>query len=344
MRKFIVSKVDFHEVFVGIDYATAFVQVCVLDRLGNVLGNRACRNDAWHIVRYVASFGRRVRASIEACTGAADLAEELLQKAGWSIDLAHPGYVQRMKQSPDKSDYTDARMLADLVRVGYLPRVWLAPQVIRELRRLVRHRIDLVNRRRVLKLRVGALLRDHRIVPPPGSSWTQRWRSWLKTLALTDQTRWVIDDCCVELDALAIRIQAVESRLAQATASDGMIQKLCTLRGIGLITACVIRAEIGDVTRFRTGKQLSRFCGLTPRNASSGLRVADAGLIQAGNRHLRAALMEAAHRLMRFDSRWKAFAAHLESRGKKRCVAVAAVANRWMRGLFHEMIQVARAA
>ena len=46
-----------------------------------------------------------------------------MHRAGWSLDLARPGFVKRMKQNPDKSDYTDAQMLADLVRVGYLPRV-----------------------------------------------------------------------------------------------------------------------------------------------------------------------------------------------------------------------------
>jgi hypothetical protein len=49
------------------------------------------------------------------------------------VQLAHPGYVARMKQSRDKTDFGDARMLADLERVGYLPRVWLAPEEVREM-------------------------------------------------------------------------------------------------------------------------------------------------------------------------------------------------------------------
>ena len=52
----------------------------------------------------------------------------------------HPGYVARMKRSPDKSDLSDAHLLADLTRVNYLPKVWLVPQAIRVLRRLMRHR------------------------------------------------------------------------------------------------------------------------------------------------------------------------------------------------------------
>ena len=51
--------------------------------------------------------------------------------------------------------------------------------------------------------------------------------------------------------------------------------------------------------RFRNGKQLARLCGVTPWNASSGERQADAGFIKAGNRDLRRVLIEAAHRLRR---------------------------------------------
>jgi len=332
------------QVYVGLDYATAFVQVCILDPSGRMLANGRCENDWRAIAAHVRRFGTHVRAAIEACNGAANLADELVQRAGWSLDLAHPGYVQRMKQSPDKTDFSDARMLADLVRVGYLPRVWLAPEVVRELRRLVRRRQDLVERRRALKLQVGGWLRDQRVHEPEGTRWTLRWRAWLKAVPLPAQTRWVVNDVCAELTQVEKRIAAVERRLAMVTKNDPMVNKLRGLRGLGLITACVIRAEIGDATRFHTGKQLAHYCGLTPRNASSGLRQADAGLIQAGNRYLRATLMETAHRLKRFDPRWLKFATELEARGKKRCVVVAAVANRWIRGLFHELVVVSRAA
>lgn len=325
--------------FVGIDYATAFVQVCVLDKSGRQLGNRRCENRWEAIVDYVKPFGQHIRASIEACTGASSLADELLQQAEWSVDLAHPGYVQRMKQNPDKTDLTDARMLADLVRVGYLPRVWLPPPAVRELRRLVRYRQDLVNRRRALKLRIGALLREHR-VEAPAKPWTIPWREWLKVVSLPPESRWIIDRTLEELYSIVERIDVAETELRRATLNDIVVQRLQEVPGIGLVTACVLRAEIGDIRRFRNGKQLARYCGLTPQNASSGLRQADAGLIRATNRQLRATLIEAAHRLKRYQARWRDLAAQLRQRGKPGSVIAAAVANRWVRGLFHEWMQL----
>ena len=325
-------------VFVGLDYHQSSVQACVMNQTGAVLLNRRCRNDSGAIIQAVERCGRVARVAIESCAGAANLAEELVHQAGWSVDLAHPGYVQRMKGSPDKTDFGDARMLADLERVGYLPKVWLAPEEVRELRRLIRFRQQLVNERRNTKLRIGALLRDQRIRNAPARPWTQVWLAWVEsTDALSEQGRWIVDRHLRRMKAVIREIAEVEERLGEVTKDDSMIQALCALKGIGLVTAWTIRAEIGRFDRFRTGKQLARFCGLSPRNASSGTRVADSGLIKAGNRQLRATLIEAAHRLIRFDPCWKDFARDLLQRGKPKCVVVAAVANRWMRWLFHQM-------
>ena len=114
---------------------------------------------------------------------------------------------------------------------------------------------------------------------------------------------------------------------------------MLTEPGVGEITAWVLRAEIGRFDRFGNGKSLSRFCGLSPRNASSGARQADAGLIKAGSTLLRATLIELAHRLARWQPRWAQFKQRLRAAGKPGSVASAAVANRWVRGLYYRMTE-----
>lgn len=334
-------------VFVGLDYHQKAVQVCVLDRAGRSLANRAVANDCGELARCVARHGRRVQAAIESCTGAADLAEQLVRRAGWSVDLAHPGFVKRMKQNPDKSDFSDARMLADLERVGYLPRVWLAPEPIRELRRLVRFRQQWVDQQRQCKQRILALLRDHRI-RYSGRRWTRAFAQWLQQLLATEQlgthSVWILGEHRQDLQAAQVRIKEVEQRLQEVTRGDRIVQTLLKYPGVGPVTAWLLRAEIGCFDRFRSGKQLSRYCGLSPRNASSGERQADAGLIKAGNRLLRATLIQVAHGLMRRDPRWVALAQRGLGAGKPKNVVVAAVCNRWLRGLYHEMRTVSPAA
>jgi transposase len=323
---------------VGLDYHDSQVQVCVLDDEGRIVRNRDVAND-WQSVREaVPADGRPVHAAIEACCGAADLADELAERAGWSVSLAHPGYVARLKQSPDKSDYADARLLADLLRVGYLPKVWLAPQEVRELRRVVRFRQQLVRERRNVKLSIRALLRDARLRPPAGvNPWTRRWLAWLKGVEMPTQARWVVERQLVRLVWLVGEIRTVERHLAGLVSDDALVQRLRREPGIGLVTAATLRAEIGRFDRFRSGKQLSRFCGLTPRNASSGQKQADAGLIKAGNPQLRSVLIEVAQQLLWRDPRWMAFGVRLKRRGKPHNLVVAAVANRWLRRIYHQL-------
>jgi len=323
---------------VGLDYHQSSVQVCVVDAQGKEVLNRRCRNDWKAIVDAAQRCGPVGRVAIESCTGAANLAEELVTRACWSVDLAHPGYVRRMKQSPDKSDYTDARMLADLVRVGYLPKVWLAPEEVRELRRLVRFRQQLIADRRNIKLRISGLLRDQRVRDAPARPWTRPWLSWVRSAeSLSAESRWIVSQQLRRMEFVVEQIAEVERRLGEVTQDDSMVRALCELKGIGSVTAWTIRAEIGRFDRFRNGKQLARFCGLSPRNASSGTRQADAGLIKAGNRQLRATLIEAADRLIRMEPHWIDFAQGLLDRGKPKCVTVTAAANRWVRWLFHQM-------
>jgi transposase len=327
------------KIFVGLDYHQDKVQVCVLDEAGQVLGNRAVRNDAKLIRAIAEPHGQVQAAAIEACCGAANMAQELVDQ-GWSVSLAHPGYVARMKQNPDKTDFTDARLLADLLRVGYLPKVWLAPERIRVLRRLVRFRQELVDERRSVKLRMRALLRENRLKAPEElSPWTKGWLAWLRdTAPLGADDRWMMTQHLERLEELSKRITATEQRLKERTQDDAVVQKLLEEKGVGPITAVTLRAEIGHFDRFQSGKQLAKFCGVTPRNASSGDKQADAGLIRAGNPQVRRVLIELAHRLINsLDERWGKLAGKLMQAGKKRNIVVCAIANRWIRWLFHQM-------
>lgn len=330
--------------FVGLDYHQDSVQVCVMNQQGQVLVNRSVEN-RWPAIAGVLgetiddeSGPVCVRAAIESCSGAAHLAEELIEQTGWAVTLGHPGIVNRMKQNPDKSDKADAWVLADLIRLGYLPKVWLAPEEIRQLRSLVRFRAQKVKQRTRVKLRLRAILREHRIKSPTGlNAWTQAWLRWLSALELNETSAFLRDEYLSELAHLDEKIREVEHRLLKQTSHDAVVAKLLSIEGIGPITAITMRAEIARFERFDNGKQLSRYCGVTPRNASSGKKQADAGLVKAGNDGLRVVLIQAAQRLMNFSPHWSAFATRLKKKGKPHNVIVAAVANRWLRKLYHQM-------
>lgn len=327
-------------IFVGLDYHQDSVQVCVLNQQGDVLLNRSAANSCAELQRLVNPLGVVQRVGIEACCGAADLGQELVEQLGWNVSLGHPAYIARMKSSPDKTDFSDGRLLADLTRVGYLPRVWLAPANLRELRQLVNHRQRLVDRGRSLKLQVGAVLREQRVKidKDRGGRWSKAWTASVRDNGqLSKHARWIVNDLLDDLKYTDGKIAATQVRLREATAEDAVVAKLREQDGVGEVTAWVLRAYIGEFSRFKTAKQLSRYCGLSPANASSGKKVADAGLIDGCNPLLRMTIVQAAQRLIRTVERWTKLAQSLAQRGKPKCVIVGAVGNRWLRTLHHAM-------
>lgn len=211
---------DIVTVNVGVDYHDESVQVCVLAEDGRELANRHLPNDPGAVRDLLSDYGWPRVVVIEACCGAADFAAELIRQTEWTVELAHPGYVNRMKQGPDKTDHGDAWLLADLGRVDYVPKVWLADWKTRQLRRLVRYREGLKAERKNVKLRMRALLREERIPAPRSNPWTKAWMEWLKTVSLGEHSRWVMDREIEQLVRLQTDLRAVEKRMEHATAYD----------------------------------------------------------------------------------------------------------------------------
>jgi transposase len=324
---------------VGVDYHTNSLRVTVMNSDGDTLVNRAIANDIVEFVRLVSRYGPVESVAVEASTGSAAFADAVKQLTGWRVKQCHPGYVHRMKANPDKSDKSDADLVCDLNRVGYLPEVWLAPAWIRHLRELVRYRQQLVAESTSLKLRVQAVRRNLRLKCPESSLWTKAGQAWLRGVLkdMPEHTAWVVKEHLEQLTEISKRIAASEARITKALVNDADMKKLLQEKGIGLVTAAILRAEIGDFHRFKSGKQLSRFCGYSPRNASSGERQADAGLIKAGNDNLRAVMLQAAHSLRLHNLRWRELSLKMQKEGKHPCVIVAAIANRFLRGLYYRM-------
>ena len=164
--------------YVGIDFHQNVARVCVMDGEGVVVFEENCDSSADYINKYVnwrfKSKKVRLRAAVEACGGSAKLAEDL-RLLGWEIDLAHASTIARLRKNLDKTDKQDAQVLADLVRVGYLPRVYLAPERQRQFRSLVRYRQQLVKQRGQLKLRIRGLMRESHLKITDANPWTVAW-------------------------------------------------------------------------------------------------------------------------------------------------------------------------
>ena len=210
-----------------------------------------------------------------------------------SIHLANPGKVRLIAESRLKNDRIDARILADLLRVGYLPEVYIPNYTIRGWRCLVSHRIHLVRDRTRMKNRILGLINreGHRITAT--DPFGKRGRQQLDSLELSPSLRSMVDDHVIHLDLLSVQIGQLDEKISRAAGSDEVVKVLMTIDGIGEFTGVAVRAIVGEIARFRSVKAFGAYTGLIPGYRRSADTVRNGPITKQGNSTLRWLLIQA---------------------------------------------------
>jgi len=320
-------------VHVGVDLDKRSSQIAVLSEDGEIV-QRRLMNDAEGLERFFAQLPPQTPIAIEA-SGTWWWLVDLIERLGHYPVLSHPKQTKAIAAARLKNDRVDAERLALLLRGDLLPTVWIPPAALREARELVRHRIQLVWVRGVVRNRLQAMLARRNLQPTSGKSWlTQRGQRELRQLPLTEAPGRIRDDCAALLPTLDTQIRRRDAELVARWGGDSRVQRLMTIPGIGPFIAIVLVLELGDIRRFAHAKQVASYVGLTPRVRSSGGRVRAGHISKEGNRLLRWVLVLAATQAIRRPGPLRAwFHAVKKRRGKK--VARVALARRLAEIVFH---------
>lgn len=200
-----------------------------------------------------------------------------------------------------KTDRRDALKLARSHRAGDLTAVWVPDAAHEALRDLVRAREAAKKDQLRARHRLGKFLLRQGRRPPTGiKAWTQAHLAWVRTVpcahAAQEATR---RDYLHEVEHQADRVARLERALDDAVATTparmrAVIEGLQALRGVALVTAVTLVAEVGEFSRFATPRQLMGYSGAVACEASSGARTWRGGITKTGNAHLRRVVMEAA--------------------------------------------------
>jgi len=302
-------------VYVGIDVHRKRSQVAVIDQDGKVLANRNVPNGVAPILRVIGDLPSGTPAAFEAAFGWGWLVE-LLEDYGFEPHLVHPLQCKAIASARLKNDKVDAATLAQLLRADLLPEAWIAPPAVRQLRALLRHRAQLVRLRTLLRNRIHAVLADHGYGRPEGC-WTGPGRAWLASLELPAVSRQVIDDALALIDALQQRIDRLDREVHQHARSDPRVKVLTQLPGVGVFTALVLLAEIGDISRFASARKLASWAGLTPMVRGSDRMVHHGHISKQGSVWVRWVLCEAAQTAKRHPDFAASYQDIAGRRGKK---------------------------
>ena len=223
----------------------------------------------------------------------------LLSGMGVACDVIAPSLVPVRAGDRVKTDRRDAKKLVRLYRAGELSFVEPPSPEQEGLRDLVRARDDLRRARTAARHQVAKqLLRHGHIYRDGKKSWTKRHEAWLCRQRLADPlAHSALSHMRAHLEAIGAQLAAIEHELEQVAHSEPWcdpVRWLCSFRGIGLVTALGLLAEIGDFRRFGHPRELMSYLGLTPSEYSSGDQQHRGHITKSGNRHARRLLIEAA--------------------------------------------------
>jgi transposase len=224
-----------------------------------------------------------------------------LTRLGVRCEVVAPTLVPVRAGERVKTDRRDAEKLAGSYRAGELTAVWVPDAEHEALRDLLRAREAAKQDQLRARHRLGKfLLRHGRRAPEGVKSWTERYIAWVRTQRFECLAqRHAFEDYVAEVDHARDRVRRLEQGIeeAVATAPEAMrevIAALQCLRGVAGVTAATIVAEIGQMRRFRSPRELMGYSGLVPREHSSGSRIRRGAITKTGNAHLRRIAVEAA--------------------------------------------------
>ncbi|MGF6951993.1 transposase [Neobacillus sp. B4I6] len=223
----------------------------------------------------------------------------LLLTLGVHCDVIAPSLIPKRPGERIKTYRRDSIRLAQLYRAGELTPIYVPDTEDEALRDLVRAREDAKEDELRAKHRLSKFLLRNNLHPPAGvNKWTKKYREWLNVLKFENSSlRVVFQEYYHQLKELEQRILRLEEEI-KLQAAEGvhapMIQALQALRGVALITATSLVAEIGSFKRFPTPKQFMAYVGLVPSESSSGEKRRQGEITKTGNRHVRRLLIESA--------------------------------------------------
>jgi transposase len=209
-----------------------------------------------------------------------------LSAMGYECAVVAPSLIPRKPGDRIKTDRRDALNLARLHRAGELTPVWVPDQAHEAIRDLVRARQAAVRTLRQARQQLSGFLLCHgQHYHRP--AWMLLHRRWLASLKFDQAVHHIVlEDCIAAIEAATARRDRLEAHIEAALPEWSLapvVEALQALRGVGLVAAVTLMAELGDITRFNNPRQLMAYLGLVPSEHSSGHTRRQGGLTKAGN-------------------------------------------------------------
>jgi transposase len=245
---------------------------------------------------------------------------------GHRCDVVAPSLIPKKAGDRVKTDRRDAVKLTRLYRAGELTAVWVPDQQQEAMRDLTRIREDMKSMERHARQRLSGFLLRNKKIYMGNNKWTQAHFRWLEKVSFESSVQQIVFQEYVDaVKHLQERVTSLEDEMRKALEGWSLgviVEALMALRGVNLVTAITIVAEVGDMSRFDNPRQFMAYLGLVPSEHSTGNRQKRGGITKTGNGHVRRLLVESSW-CYRLPARKTA---HLQRKAEKTTEAVQEIA------------------
>jgi transposase len=289
------------EAFVGFDTSKLRHAVAIADggRTGEVRFLGEIENTAAATAKLVRKLGAKYQ-RLTFCYEAGPTGYGLhrqIKSLGHECVVVAPSLIPKRPGDKVKTNRRDAVGLARLLRANELTAVWVPDGSHEAMRDLTRARetamLDLRSKRQQVS---ALLLRQGRSYPESKKTWSKAHMSWLASQKFDyPEQRLVFEETMLAVRQAQERLERLEQAIRAAVPDWSLaevVTGLMAMRGLDLISAATLLAEIGDLSRFRTPQQLMAYLGLVPSEESTGDTIKRGPITKAGNRRARRMLVE----------------------------------------------------
>jgi transposase len=314
--------------YVGLDVSLKTTSICVIGADGSAIWEGKAESEPTSIVKALIRWRREIAlVGIEACP----LSEWLygaLVESGFEIVCIETRHAQRFLSSrPNKTDRSDARGIADMMRLGHYRAVHVKSKSSQLIRTTLVARSKFVEHMVAIEVTIRGLLKVHGL--KLGALHRCQFAAKVEAMLVdAPDLRTAIEPLLEVRNAMRKQKTALDRRLSQMARKDDVCTRLMTISGVGPIVSLTFKATIDDPRRFKDSKAVPAHLGLTPRVYQSGEMDRSGNVSKCGDKMMRHALYEAANSHLRISKKWsvlRAWGVKLAKRigAKKACVAVA---------------------
>src|SRR4030065_1108375 len=301
----------------GIDQHKRFSYITTVNDDGIIIRQAEIKNNDFDILNYFSSFSKEHLATVET-TGGWYWLNDLLYANGISLKLAHAKYVKAIAYAKVKTDKVDSHILAQLLRMNFIPEAYKISDSVRPLRDTLRARLRLSQKRTSCLNFMNRMLEKFNINDPA---------------LLSDFYRLQYQQFDYQVHLLKKQMLTLEKSLYPSLIPNEDIQRLLWIPGIGKMNAFTLLLEVGDINRFESEKNFLSYCRLVPsaRNSAGKSKQRSS---KDGNKYLKLVFSDAAvHALQYYPVIKKYHDSKL--RKKKKQVAHAIIAKEIARIAFY---------